>query len=472
MREKLTIISIFPPSLFGTNFGANFGLVTWRQLCLGLLMNIALIIPANANMIRDTEIEHFLLSLARPMAQSAGLEASQLKIRVIIDPRFNAFVTGEHTIFVHSGMIIDAENVYEVAGVLAHEIGHLASGHVPSRGEVIDQAMMTAMFGAVAAIALSASGHGDAAIGTVIGSNDQATRKILKQSRQDESEADQWAIKLMDEHGYPILPMANLMAKMAKQRLLPTSRQSDYYQTHPGAAERSSVFLDHAKTQSDTHSDHDHSLSHTSPDSLIQQFEQVRAKMRGWTDAPSQSLLQAKNHDPDSQYLRAIALYRLSDLEGALSLMDTLIAHDPDNPFYYEFRGEILVSSGRPDQAIAAFETGLDRLDSHINKGQILLSLGRSLMHTGDPDNLDKAIPLLEEANRLEPDWAFVKHQLGITYGRAGRVTDADLILSERALMLGNHSLAKQLALRAKNNPDATDIQKQLALDIIALTDQ
>ncbi len=91
---------------------------------------------------------------------------------------FNAFVTGEHTIFVHSGMIIEAENVYEVAGVLAHEIGHLASGHVPSRGEVIDQAMMTAMFGAVAAIALSASGHGDAAIGTVIGSNDQATRKI------------------------------------------------------------------------------------------------------------------------------------------------------------------------------------------------------------------------------------------------------------------------------------------------------
>ena len=149
---------------------------------------MAVIAPAQANMIRDTEIEDFLLSLAKPMAATAGLDASELQIRVIIEPSFNAFVTGENTIFVHSGMILEANNVFVVAGVLAHEIGHLASGHVPSRGEVIDQAILTTMVGAVAAIALSASGHGDAAVGTVIGSNDRARRHVLKQSRQDESE--------------------------------------------------------------------------------------------------------------------------------------------------------------------------------------------------------------------------------------------------------------------------------------------
>jgi predicted Zn-dependent protease len=263
--------------------------------------------------------------------------------------------------------------------------------------------------------------------------------------------------------------MAQMMAKMAKQRLLPVSRQSDYYQTHPGAAERSSVFLDHAKTKSHT----DANATHYQPsDALVHQFEQVRAKMRGWTDSPSQSLLHTQGADTNSKYLRAIALYRLSDLEGTLALMDQLIANDPANPFYYEFKGEILISSGRPDAAIAAFEMGLEHIDADVNAGQIKLSLGRALMHKGDVDSLNQAIPLLEEANRLEPDWAFVKHQLGITYGRAGRVTDADLVLSERALMLGNDSLAKQLALRAKNNPDATAIQKQLALDIIAQIDQ
>lgn len=440
-------------------------------LMLNIALNMVVMAPAHANMIRDTEIEDFLLSLAKPMASTAGLDASELQIRVIIDPSFNAFVTGENTIFVHSGMILEADNVFVVAGVLAHEIGHLASGHVPSRGEVIDQAILTTMVGAVAAIALSASGHGDAAVGTVIGSNDRAKRHVLKQSRQDESEADQWAIKLMDDHGYPTLPMANLMTRLAKQRLLPVSRQSEYYQTHPGAGERSSIFLDHAKNSTNA------SAVITQPSAnLIMRFNQVKAKMHGWTDAPSQSLLQTSapiaSTDTDSQYLRAIALYRLSDLAGALDLIDQLITSDPENPFYHEFKGEILTSSGRPEDAIAAFQDGLNRLDPNVNKGQMLLSLGRAFMHIGDVDSLNIAIPILEEANRLEPDWAFVKHQLGITYGRTGRVTDADIVLAERALMLGHDNLAKQLALRAKNNPDATVIQKQLALDIIALTDQ
>lgn len=438
------------------------------MLILNIALNMAVIAPAQANMIRDTEIEDFLLSLAKPMAATAGLDASELQIRVIIEPSFNAFVTGENTIFVHSGMILEADNVFVVAGVLAHEIGHLASGHVPSRGEVIDQAILTTMVGAVAAIALSASGHGDAAVGTVIGSNDRARRHVLKQSRQDESEADQWAIKLMDDHGYPTLPMANLMARLAKQRLLPVSRQSDYYQTHPGAGERSSVFLDHAKNTANASAVNAQPSAH-----MIMRFNQVKAKMHGWTDQPSQSLLQTSaTSDADSRYLRAIALYRLSDLEGALDLIDQLISDDPENPFYHEFKGEILTSSGRPNDAILAFQDGLNRLDAHINKGQMLLSLGRAFMHIGDADSLNMAIPILEEANRLEPDWAFVKHQLGITYGRTGRVTDADIVLAERALMLGNDDLAKQLAFRAKSNPDATNIQKQLALDIIAQTDQ
>ncbi|NBR39088.1 MAG: hypothetical protein EBT93_06665 [Alphaproteobacteria bacterium] len=93
-------------------------------------------------------------------------------------------------------------------------------------------------------------------------------------------------------------------------------------------------------------------------------------------------------------------------------------------------------------------------------------------MTIGDQDSLNRAITFLEEANRLEPEWAFVKHQLGITYGRAGRLTDADLILAERALMIGNTALAKQLAQRARNRKDANSIQRQLALDLIIEAEQ
>ena len=420
-----------------------------------------------AGMIRDTEIENHLLELARPMAHEAGIDANNLQIRVIINPAFNAFVTGENTIFVHSGLIIESESVYEVAGVLAHEIGHLASGHIQGRGEVVDNAMMASVFGAVAAIALSASGHGDAAIGAVIGSGDQTQRIILKQSRQDESEADEWAIRLMQEQGYSLRPMANLMARLSKQRLLPQSRQSKYYQTHPGARERSVVFLNHALS--------DPASNTQPPPDMNARFQHIKAKLEAWTVPPEQTLVNIVNTNPDQAedlFQLAIASYRLSDLDQALMLTDQLTTAYPDQPFYWEFKGEILLSAGRAEEAAGAFEASLERLDDGVNRGQILLSLGRALMTKGDQDSLNSAIPILEEANQLEPEWAFVKHQLGITYGRAGRVTDADLILAERAIMLGNHALAKQLAQRAKDREDASPIQRQLALDLIIEADQ
>ena len=159
-------------------------------------------------------------------------------------------------------------------------------------------------------------------------------------------------------------------------------------------------------------------------------------------------------------------------MKQALTLIDELIAANPDQPFYREFKGEILLSAGRAEEAIHAFEAALGRLDHDTNKGQILLSLGRALMTKGDQASLNKAIPLLEEANRLEPEWAFVKHQLGITYGRAGRLTDADLVLAERAIMIGNTALAKQLAPRARDRDETNPIQRQLALDLIIEAEQ
>ena len=127
-------------------------------LWLGALIGIVSIAEAQGfKSIRDTEIESHLLGLARPMAKQAGL-ADDLQIRIIIDPSFNAFITGENTIFVHSGLILEAASVYEVAGVLAHEIGHLASGHVPGRAQTASDAALASVLGVAAAIALQRIG--------------------------------------------------------------------------------------------------------------------------------------------------------------------------------------------------------------------------------------------------------------------------------------------------------------------------
>ena len=419
---------------------------------------------AQAAIIRDTEIEHYLLAMARPMAEEAGLDADSLKIRIIISPGFNAFVTGEDIIFINSGLLLDTQSVFEVAGVLAHEIGHLASGHVQRRGEVVSNAQGATVLGAVAAIALTATGNGAAAIGAVIGGADQTNRIILRQSRQDESVADEWAIRLMESQMYSTKPMAQMMARLAGERLLPVSRQSQYYQTHPGARERSSVFQTHAASQP--------YADDPPPMDLSEAFSRIQAKLSGWVKPTTQVLI---GDDSDNEELRryqkAIAFFRLSDIAAAGDEMQSLVSDYPNNPFYHEFFGDILLSSGQAVQAVAAYETSLALLARDVNQGQILVSLGRALVALGDDASLQTAIPVLEEADALEPRWGLVKHQLGISYGRLGRVVEADLVLAERALMMGNYPLATQLAGRVTNSPDATAIQKQLAQDIIVQTE-
>ena len=436
-------------------------------LIILLVMTIAsaFISHAWASTIRDTEIEDALLRLIRPMAIDAGLNPETLKIRIIIDPEFNAFVTVDNTIYINSGLIIDARSIYEVAGVLAHEIGHIASGHVLRRGEVVGNATLATVLGAVAAIALTASGNGDAAVGTLIGSVDQTNRIILAHSRQDESVADQWAIKLMEKRGYSTKPIAKMMARLARERLLPEDRQSEYYLSHPGVKQRGAIFQTHAASLS---------YADTPPSPELQDLLQdILSKLRGWTESPR--LLMINTSDDETlggRYARATAFYRLNDIPAALEMVDELIQDVPDNPYFHEFRGDILLSAARANDAAQAYRQSLSLLDASVNRGQILLSLGRAMMASGDDEQIEEAISALEQANILEPDWSFIKHQLGISYGRAGRLADADLILAERAVLIGNKPLALQLAKRVTKNPEATHIQQRLASDIIREADK
>lgn len=425
-------------------------------LVLGLLFPML----AKASVIRDTELEAGLLKVARPMAAEAGLNAGQLKIRIVISPEYNAFVMADGIIYIHSGLIMKADNMLEVAGVMAHEIGHIAAGHVHQRSAVIKEAGVASILGAVAAVALTAAGSADAAIGVMAGSTDQTKRIVLARSRQDEGVADEFAINLMESQGYSVAPMAERMRQIASQRMLPESRQSDYYLTHPGALERSAVFQDHVNSHETEPA--------LEPAWMTTLHNRLKAKLEGWATPPRNVIVSTIGVDtPNANYKRAIAYHRLSDLDAARDAMQDLINNHPEDPYFNEFLGDILLSTGDPTAAVAAYEKSLGLLSPTINTGQIELSLGRAYMALDDPQSIEKAIAVLQKAQRNEPEWAFVRRQLGISLGRAGQIAAADLTLAEEALMTGNHDLAKQLAERVTANPDANNQQLRVANDIL-----
>ena len=434
---------------------------------LGLaLMAMAMAASAHASQIRDTEIEQVLLKIARPMAEHAGLGPGRIGIRIVISPEYNAYVTDGDIVYIHSGLLLEADSMVEVAGVIAHEIGHIASGHVRRRDEVVREATSAGILGAVAAAALTAAGSGDAAVGVLAGGIDQAQRIVYAHSRQDEGVADEWAIRLMKQQNLSLRPLAGAMRRISAQRLLPESRQSEYYQTHPGARERSAVFQDHVNRHEQT--------PLPDPGWMEPAFKRLQRKLEAWTLPAKATIADTIGDDSaEGRYRRAIALYRLSDIAAARDEMAALAGEFSDDPYYHEFHGDILLAAGRGEDAAREYEKALGLLEGEdVNTGQILLSLGRAHLAAGSEDSLPSAISALERAAELEPEWAFVKNQLGIGYGRAGRIADADLTLAEEAMMRRNTELARLLAGRVAKNPDASAVQKRLASDILNQTDE
>ena len=309
-----------------------------RKLALISLFSITLVQSALAGLIRDTELETGLLNLSAPLMRAAGYAPDAISIRIIIDSSYNAFVAGERVIYIHSGLLLNAQSAEEILGVIAHELGHLKAGHVPRRDEALRDAGTAGTLAAIAALALAAGGApSDAAVGVMVGGADQAKRKMLRSFRYDEAVADELGLDYLDEAGITSAGLEQMMRRMAAERALPESRQSQYYQTHPDSAQRLAVYQDHARQ------DGNKSAPVSADDTNL--MDRLVAKLRAYSE-PAHSILRqtAKTDSADAIYSHAIAQYRRGDLKAAIILMGQLCAAHPADPFYHEFCGDILLS--------------------------------------------------------------------------------------------------------------------------------
>jgi len=429
-----------------------------RKLALISLFSITIAQSALAGLIRDTELETGLQTLATPLMRAAGYAPDAISIRIIIDSSYNAFVAGERVIYIHSGLLLNAQSAEEILGVIAHELGHLKAGHVPRRDEALRDAGTAGTLAAIAALALAAGGApSDAAVGVMVGGTDQAKRKLLRSFRYDEAVADELGLEYLDKAGISSAGLEQMMRRMAAQRALPESRQSQYYQTHPDSAQRLAVYQDHARQDG-------HKSTPLSADDT-NLMNRLVAKLRAYSE-PAQIVLRqtAKTDSADAIYSQAIAQYRRGDLAAAITLMDRLSEAHPSDPFYHEFRGDILLSMAKAEAAAAAYEKALTFRPS---SPQILVNLGRALIATNDKKRLSRAIETISAAQKTEPKWAFIRRQLAIAYGRNGDIAAADLALAEEALLLGNDQQAVRMAKRVLADGKPKDELRNRANDIL-----
>ncbi len=305
--------------------------------------------------IRDAEIEELLREYTRPLLRAAGLEKQNIQVVIINNNTFNAFVADGRRIFVNSGALMQSETPNQIIGVLAHETGHLSGGHLSKMREHMARAqtqMIVAMLlgvGAMVAGARGGSNSGAANAGMAALSAPQALfqSSMLSYQRQQEENADRAAIKLLTATNQSPKGMYETFKRFSSESLFAARGADPYQQSHPMPSERVNALEQLARSSP---------LWDKTDDAALQlRHDLMRAKLSGFMERRDTVARRytASKSDLPARYARAIATYRHGDLRDALAQIDSLIQAQPNNPYFYELRGQALLEGGRPAEAVA-----------------------------------------------------------------------------------------------------------------------
>jgi predicted Zn-dependent protease len=415
-----------------------------RLMMLALVLTFAAARPASAQtVLRDSETELLFHDISKPLIEAAGLDPNSVRVVLLNDPEINAFVATGQTVYIQSGLVIAADNVNQLQGVIAHELGHVAGGHAlrssDGEGKAMGIQIATMVLGALA----TAAGAGDAGMGIMMAGQRAALGSFLAFTRAQESSADAAGASYLSKAGISGKGTLDFFGKLQNQEYrLGVYRTDSYDSTHPISSERIASLTQ--KFQADP------AWKRQTDPKLDARFQRVKAKLYGFVK-PKQALIKYPESDTSvpGHYARAYAYHVGAYPDKALSEADALLTTAPNDPFFLELKGQILLESGKPKDAIAPLrqavkETGEFPLISAM--------LGHALIATEDPSNFAEAKQVLKAAVGRDNENPFAWYQLGIIYEREGDYGRAALATAERSNLEDEPKLAltsAEMAMKA-----------------------
>lgn len=399
-------------------------------------------------LIRDTETEQLLRDYTRPILRAAGLAKQNIRIVIINARNFNAFVADGRRIFVNVGVLTEARTPNEVIGVLAHETGHLAGGHLARMREQLARAqtqmIVGMLLGAVAMGAAAKTGSGSlgqVGAAALTAPQGMIMRSLLSYQRAQEEQADRAGVKLLTTTGQSPKGMYDTFKRLADQSLFSAHGADPYLQSHPMPADRVAALAQLAQSSQ--------YWNKKDPPELRFRHDLVRAKLYGYLDSPQTVLRRYPPSDTSlpARYARAITSYRYGDIRDAIAHIDALIRAQPSNPYFQELKGQALLEHGRATAAIAPLRRAVQL--SH-NAPLIEVLLGQALLSVDTAAAAREAVSLLRKAVLREPEMPEGYRFLGMAYERTGNHAQAALASAQEALALGDIKTARLRATRAK----------------------
>ena len=405
-----------------------------RMVMLALALAFAALQPASAQeVLRDSETELLFRDISKPLIQAAGLDPANVKIVLLQDDEINAFVAGGQIVYIHSGLLSAADNANQLQGVIAHELGHVAGGHVIRMDEGVKTATGITILSLVLGAAAIAAGAPDAGMGIIAAGQQAAQGSFFSFTRAQESTADLAGASYLSKAGISGKGSLQFFKKLQNQeyRLAIYSKNS-YDRTHPLSSERIDALTQIYQK--------DPAWNRPTDPAIEARFERVKAKLIGYVNSKNAvTIYPESDQSIPAHYARAYAYHLGAYPEKALAESDALLAKMPDDPFFLELKGQILLESGHPKDAIPVLRHSVKMAP---DQPMISVMLGHALIATEDDKNFAEAKQVLKTAINRDNDNPFAWMQLGIVYDHEGDEPRAALATAERNNLEGEPKLA------------------------------
>ena len=411
-------------------------------------------------LIRDTEIEEILHREADAVFAAAGVPNT--KIYLVGDKQLNAFTPGGANVFLNTGLIQETETPNELVGVVAHETGHVAGGHIARQGEMQRAGMVPMILTMGLGILAAAAGAPDAAAALLSSSQYFGELGALGYSRETEGRADQAAVGFLDRAGVSGRGLVSFFDNFRYMEVFDEARRFPFFQSHPISSNRIELLRRRVAEQKN--------FNVIDTPEAIAEHAIMKAKLAAFMDAPQQTFIRYKENDTSfpARYARAIAYYRQLDTERALGLIDGLLLENVKNPYLWELKGQVLFEGGRSKEAEEPFRRAVE-LKPKAPLLQVLLARALLANDSGkiDQAKVADAIDHLQAALRVEEDNSDAWRLMAQAYDAQGKEGQARLASAEERFSLGDLPRARIFALRARQRLTQNTPEWRRATDIV-----
>ena len=356
---------------------------------------------ASFEIVKDPEITSLVNRIGREIVSARGKDPATYHFFVVNEPSLNAFAISGGYIFFFTGLIEKMRSASELAGVLAHEIAHIERNHhFQDQGK-----MQAATLATLAAIILS--GGDPAVVSAGMAANIELQ---LHYSRENETEADTYAIRYLRSAGYDPIGLARSFQTLSFYEQFNSPDTPSYFSTHPGLNER----LTHLELalERDTQS---YPVKH---DQLYwyRILAGLRAKQQLLDAYPAMVRDIVGEENPEFlHYLTGVAYLKTGHYDKAVPEYEAAIRLNPVSGIYHGDLSLCYFHLNDPDSAQRELEAALQLDPNEVNaltvKGHLL----------NQAERYEEAVHTYKRALEVQPTSLRIHLQLVKSYAELGK---------------------------------------------------